>query len=84
MIKMLIVDDERTIRNGLMNHIDWESLGISMVQSSESAQEALSVCEELQPDIVLSDIRMRGMGGIEMCTQIHQKYKNCQIIFVSG
>lgn len=84
MIKLLIVDDERTIRNGLTNHIDWNSLGISMVQSSESAQEALSVCEILRPDIVLSDIRMRGMGGIEMCTQIHQKYKNCQIIFVSG
>ena len=84
MIKLLIVDDERTIRNGLMRHMDWESLGIDMVQSAESAQEALSVCEMFRPNIVLSDIRMRGMGGIEMCTQIHEKYPDCQIIFISG
>lgn len=84
MIKLLIVDDERTIRNGLMRHMDWESLGIDMVQSAESAQEALSVCEMFRPNIVLSDIRMRGMGGIEMCTQIHEKYPECQIIFISG
>ena len=84
MIKLLIVDDERTIRNGLMRHIDWNSLGIDMVQSAESAQEALSVCEMFRPNIVLSDIRMRGMGGIEMCTQLHEKYPDCQFIFVSG
>ncbi|MGN0477946.1 MAG: response regulator [Hominenteromicrobium sp.] len=84
MIKLLIVDDERTIRNGLARHIDWESLGIDMVQSAESAEEALSVCALLRPNIVLSDIRMRGMGGIEMCTRIHEQYPDCQIIFVSG
>lgn len=84
MIKLLIVDDERTIRNGLMRHIDWTGLGIDMVQSAENAQEALAVCEMIQPDIVLSDIRMRGMGGVEMCTRIHELYPECQIVFVSG
>lgn len=84
MIKLLIVDDERTIRNGLARHMDWEKLGIGMVESAESAQEAFALCERLRPDIVLSDIRMRGMGGVEMCTEIHARYPECQIIFVSG
>ena len=69
MIKLLIVDDERTIRNGLARHMDWEKLGIGMVESAGSAEEAFAQCEKIRPDILLSDIRMRGMGGVEMCTQ---------------
>lgn len=84
MIKLLIVDDERTIRNGLARHMDWEKLGIGMVESAGSAEEAFAQCEKIRPDILLSDIRMRGMGGVEMCTQIHAQYPECQIIFVSG
>ncbi len=84
MIKLLIVDDERTIRNGLARYMDWENLGIGMVECAESAVEAFALCEKIRPDIILSDIRMRGMGGVEMCTQIHAQYPECQIIFVSG
>ena len=84
MIKLLIVDDEKTIRNGLQRHIDWNGLGVDMVQSAASAEEALMICDEFIPDIVLSDIRMRGMTGVEMCTKIHALYPECQIIFVSG
>ena len=84
MIKLLIVDDERTIRNGLAKHMDWEKLGIGMVECAGSAEEAFVLCEKIRPDILLSDIRMRGMGGVEMCTQIHAQYPECQIIFVSG
>ena len=51
--------------------MDWEKLGIGMVESAESAQEAFALCERLRPDIVLSDIRMRGMGGVEMLSLIH-------------
>ena len=84
MIKLLIVDDERTIRNGLAHYIEWEKLGVGRVDSAASAQEALALCEKVPPDIVLSDIRMGGMGGVEMCTQIHERYPACRIIFVSG
>ena len=70
MIKLLIVDDERTIRNGLARHMDWEKLGIGMVESAGSAEEAFAQCEKIRPDILLSDIRMRGMGGVEMCLSL--------------
>lgn len=84
MQRLLIVDDDVSTRNGLMRHIPWKKHGINMVQTAGSGQEALSICERFQPDIVLSDIRMRGMNGIEMCTVLHKKFPDCQIIFISG
>ena len=67
-----------------MKHVDWAELGIDRVQTAGSAQEGLSICKYFQPDIVLSDIRMRGMTGIEMCAEIHRSLPDCQIIFISG
>lgn len=84
MIRLLIVDDERTIRNGLVRHIDWQTLGVDMVTSAANAQAALHICEKIPPDIVLSDIRMGDMSGVDMCKQIHVRYPECKIIFVSG
>ena len=47
-----------------------------MIQTAESGQEALAMCEDFQPDLVLSDIRMRGMNGVEMCTILHENIRN--------
>lgn len=68
MVRLLIVDDESATRNGLLRYMDWKGLGVDMIQTAESGQEALAMCEDFQPDLVLSDIRMRGMNGVEMCT----------------
>ena len=81
MIRLLIVDDESATRNGLLRYMDWKGLGVDMIQTAESGQEALAMCEDFQPDLVLSDIRMRGMNGVEMCTILHEKY---QRIFRQG
>lgn len=84
MLQLLIVDDESATRNGLLRHIDWKSLGIEMIQTAGSAQEALALCENFRPDIVLSDIRMRGMNGVEMCGVLQERFPDLQIIFISG
>lgn len=84
MQRLLIVDDDASTRNGLMRHIPWKNHGIGMIQTAGSGQEALSICEQFQPDIILSDIRMRGMNGIEMCAELHKKFPDCQMIFISG
>ena len=73
MIQLLLVEDEAKTRNGLLNHIDWKNLGIDMLQTAQSAEEALELCEEYQPDIILSDIRMRKMNGLEMCFALREK-----------
>lgn len=84
MIQLLLVDDEAKTRNGLLNHIDWTKLGIDMLQTAKSAEEALELCEEYRPDIILSDIRMRKMNGLEMCFALREKYPLCKIIIISG
>ncbi|WP_099206065.1 response regulator transcription factor [Scatolibacter rhodanostii] len=84
MIKLLIVDDESATRNGLMRHINWKELGIGMIQTAGSAQEGIMISEYFRPDVILSDIRMRGMTGVEMCSELHEKFPDCQFIFISG
>ena len=84
MIKLLIVDDEAKTRNGLLNHIDWVDIGIDIIQSAASGAEAIALCQDFLPDIILSDIRMRGMSGIELCEEIRKLNPNCKIIFISG
>ena len=80
----MIVDDESKVRKGLLKHIPWKELGIDIIQTAASGDEALSICRSFQPDLILSDIRMNGMTGIEMCKQIRMRFPACQIIFISG
>lgn len=84
MINLLLVDDETKIRNGLLNHIDWRKLGISTIQTASNGQEALELCHTFQPDILLTDIRMREMNGIHLCQELLILYPKCKIIFISG
>ena len=83
-IKLLIVDDESTTRNGLRKHVAWDKLGITDIECAESGTAALQVCKEFEPDIVLSDIRMPGMDGIRLCEELRKSYPSCQIVFLSG
>lgn len=83
-MRLLIVDDEAKTRSGLTRHLDWESLGIDFIQTASGAEEAFPLCRQMQPDILLSDIRMRGMDGIEMCRTLRESYPDMGIIFISG
>lgn len=58
MHKVLLVDDEMFVRKGLRNLIDWEGLGFHVVGEAENGEEALSLIEQLNPDLVIADIRM--------------------------
>lgn len=51
MIRLLIVDDESATRNGLLRYMDWKGLGVDMIQTAESGQEALAMCEDFQPHL---------------------------------
>lgn len=84
MLGVLIVEDETIIRKGIEKMIDWKSMGIQMVKSASNPRHAFSVCSDFIPDIIISDIRMPGMNGIEFCTQFRKVFPECQIIFISG
>lgn len=84
MIKAIIVEDEDITRNGLINHIPWDDLGIEVLKAAENAENALVLCEDFKPDIIISDIKMRGMNGVEMCAELKKRYPDAQIIYISA
>jgi len=83
-MKLLIVDDETEIREGLKNTIDWSQIGITEVITAKNGIEAIKVFEKSLPNIVLTDIRMPGMDGLELSDYILNMYPKTKIILLSG
>lgn len=84
MIKVLIVDDEMIIRKGIRTSIDWERLGIVIVGEAKNGQEALDLSGRLEPDIVMTDIRMPVMDGLALAAALRERQPHVKIIIVSG
>ena len=83
-MQVLIVEDEQIIREGILSRPDWAGMGITQLRSAASAKEAFAVLENYTPDLIISDIRMRGMNGLEMCRKIREKLPQVQIIILTG
>ena len=66
MYRLIIADDEENIRNGMANSLPWREWGYEVAAVCASGQEVLDRMEDCRPDVVLSDIRMPGMGGEDM------------------
>lgn len=84
--KLLIVDDEKMIRMGIKNGIDWKTLGIEQVFTAASAEEALSVIEKEQPQIMLTDISMVEMSGLVLMEKVRGMYgvEEMRILVLTG
>lgn len=83
-LKLLIVDDEKYIRNFLKLIIDWDSIGIDICGEASCAAEGLLLVDELQPNIIISDICMDLMNGIEFSKIVKSRYAYTKIILLSG
>ena len=81
---IILADDEQQILFGMKNGIDWESLGFSVVGTAQNGKEALELIEEYHPDLLISDIKMPFMDGLELSKIIHDNYINTKIILFSG
>jgi two-component system, response regulator YesN len=84
MHSLVIVDDEKLIREGLVSYIDWGSLGIRVAGVCATAQEALQMVHDAEADMVLTDIRMPGMDGIELLKRLKGINARCEVVFVSA
>lgn len=84
MYRALIVDDEKMIRTGIQNCIDWESIGIDKTYTAASAKEALSLIHENKPEIIITDISMSEMNGLELIEAIRLRNEECRIIVLTG
>ncbi len=83
-MKLLIVDDEMLTRKGIISSIDWAALNIDEVLQADDGMNALTIAKKEQPDIILCDIRMPRMTGIELAEKVEELLPNTSIIFMSG
>lgn len=82
--QIILADDEQQILHGMERGIDWEELGFSVAGTAQNGKEALELMEEYHPDLVISDIKMPFMDGLELAKNIHENYMNTKIILFSG
>lgn len=84
MFSMLLVDDEMDQVDSLAETIDWKSVGIERIYKAYSAMEALEIMETSAIDIVITDIRMPEMSGIELIQKLTEHWSHIQVIILSG
>jgi Response regulator containing CheY-like receiver domain and AraC-type DNA-binding domain len=82
--KLLIVDDEALIRQGIKHYMNWEQEGFQIVGEASNGKEALELIADLQPHIVLTDLVMPIMDGEELTRQIKLKYPDIEVIVLSS
>ncbi|MBP5304817.1 MAG: response regulator [Lachnospiraceae bacterium] len=83
-LKLLIADDEITSAKRIERKIDLAAFDITEVKYAEDGKFALDMCESWQPDILISDIVMPRLNGIDLATALKEKNENLQVIFISG
>lgn len=84
MYNVLIVDDERIIREGIRNSLDWESYGLSVCGDAKDGLEAYELIKTYVPKIVITDIKMPGMDGLELISRVHKEFPEIIFIILSG
>ncbi|MBO9608729.1 MAG: response regulator [Paenibacillaceae bacterium] len=84
MYKLMIVDDNPLDRRGVARLCEWESLGVQVAGSCASAMEALDEIDRLQPDIVLTDVQMPVMDGIEFGSVLRERCPQIKLVFMSS
>ncbi|WP_337101486.1 response regulator [Paenibacillus sp. YIM B09110] len=81
--KVIIADDERLVRVGLMHTVDWKRWDMEVVGNAPNGEIAWEMYEELQPDLVITDIVMPQMDGIQLATKIKAANPEAKILFLS-
>lgn len=84
MLRMIIVDDERTIRDALRIFLDWRKLGIEIIGDYKNGAEAFDAMLDDYPDIVLTDVKMPGLNGLELIERAHRAGMNTHFVILSG
>lgn len=84
MYKLLIVDDEIVIREGLKNIIDWEKFGFTVCGEGVNGRDGLEKIERLQPDLVIADLKMPGIDGLGMIEILRSRQIPCKVIILTG
>lgn len=82
--KIMIVDDEAEVREGIAHKIDWNALGFEIVADAENGRDALEKAESLDLDVVLTDIKMPFMDGLALGAELAKRKPGLKLIVFSG
>ena len=82
--RIMLVDDEEEVRKAMIRKMDWEQLGFTVAGDAENGEDALEKLEMLEPDVVMTDIRMPYMDGLTLVAKIREKYPFIKILIFSG
>ena len=82
--KIMLVDDEEEVRKSIIRKIDWSRAGFEVIGDAENGKEALEKIDQIEPDVVLTDIRMPYMDGLSLAEAIRQRHPSIKIVIFSG
>ncbi len=84
MYKLLVVDDEEEVRQGLIQKMVWQKYGFEIVGEAQNGREALDIVEESTPDIIITDISMPVMNGLELSEYVQMNYPTIKVVVLTG
>ena len=84
LLKLVIVDDEPILLKGLVNTYEWDRMGFQVVGTAQSGEQAIRIIREKQPDVVLTDIRMKQVTGLQVMEEIKKTGQECLFIVLSA
>ena len=82
--RIILVDDEEEVRQSIIRKINWTEAGFQVVGDAENGEDAMEKVEALEPDLILTDIRMPYMDGLTLAEKVRQKYPSVKIVIFSG
>jgi two-component system response regulator YesN len=81
---IILVDDEEEVRKSIIKKIEWQAAGFHLVGDAENGEDAMEKIEMLEPDVVLTDIRMPYMDGLQLAEKVRQRYPSMKVVIFSG
>nr|WP_024836245.1 response regulator [Clostridium sp. 12(A)] len=81
---IILVDDEEEVRKSIIKKIEWQAAGFHVVGDAENGEDAMEKIEMLEPDVVLTDIRMPYMDGLQLAEKVRQRYPSMRVVIFSG
>jgi YesN/AraC family two-component response regulator len=84
MYKILIADDEAVVREGIRDMMSWHELGYELVGAFENGREVIRALDDLHPDVVLTDINMPFVDGLELSRYLFEHFPRTKVIILTG
>ena len=84
MYRLIVVDDEQTIRRGMCNYIDWNAMGFQVAADFEDGKETIEYLESHPVDVIMTDIEMAEVSGLELAKFVWQKKLPVIVVILSG